>query len=178
MAAAALLGLGALWPLPVRAGLPAAKEDDLKAAYIHNFTKFVAWPAGSFRGESAPIVIGVMGNDGVVAALQRLVAGRSVSGRSLEIRRVEVASDLGALHVLYVAAARDAALANAALSLARHGLLTVGESDRFVAHGGTIRFVVHEDRLLFEINVAAAQRAGVTASSQLLKLARIVHKTP
>jgi hypothetical protein len=178
LAAALLLGLGVLLSSPIHAGLPAAMEDDLKAAYIHNFTKFVVWPAGAFENDVSPIVIGVLGNDSVTAALQRLVVGRTVSGRPLEVRSVAGSGDLAALHVLYVAAARDAALAGPATLLSRHGLLTIGESDRFVAQGGTIRFVVHDDRLLFEINMAAAHRAGVTASSQLLKLARIVHKTP
>jgi YfiR/HmsC-like len=46
--------------------------------------------------------------------------------------------------------------------------------DRFAEQGGLIGLRVEADKVRFDINVDAAQRTGLTMSSQLLKLARVV----
>ncbi len=53
-------------------------------------------------------------------------------------------------------------------------VLTVGETDRFAQSGGMINFVLEENRVRFEINVEAADRAGLKISSKLLELAHVV----
>ena len=37
--------------------------------------------------------------------------------------------------------------------------------------GGTIQFVLQEDRVRFEVNLNAARKSGIGLSSQLLKVA-------
>jgi hypothetical protein len=49
--------------------------------------------------------------------------------------------------------------------------LTVGDTDRFVETGGMINFVKEGKKIRFEINEAAAKRAGLRVSSKLLSLA-------
>jgi len=51
-------------------------------------------------------------------------------------------------------------------------VLTVGDGEGFIDEGGMIGLVRSGDRLQFDINQPALQRAGLRASSQLLKLAR------
>jgi hypothetical protein len=41
-----------------------------------------------------------------------------------------------------------------------------------------IQFVLDGNHVHFEINIAAAQRAGLKLSSELLKLARAVRRSP
>jgi hypothetical protein len=55
-------------------------------------------------------------------------------------------------------------------------ILTVGEAPGFAEHGGVIRFVLEDNRVRFEVNVAAAHQADLTISSRLLTLARIVQQ--
>ncbi|PYV15768.1 MAG: hypothetical protein DMG21_14080 [Acidobacteria bacterium] len=52
--------------------------------------------------------------------------------------------------------------------------LTVGESAGFAGLGGVINLTVEENKLRFEVNLDAAERAGLKISSKLLSLARIV----
>jgi hypothetical protein len=167
---------GAVLSLTAAAEASSAKEYELKAAYIYNFTKFTRWPQGSFAADTAPLVIGIVGNDDVARVLQRLVEGRTASGR--EVRVLVRTADEGAqgLHVIYIDSSQEPQLDKLAAALASPGLMTVGESERFMTLGGMVRFVVEGDRLAFEISTAATQRAGLSLSSQLLMLARIVHK--
>jgi hypothetical protein len=55
-------------------------------------------------------------------------------------------------------------------------VLTVGETDAFLERGGVIAFAMEGGKLRFSINAAAADRAGLKLSSQLLKLAVRVTK--
>ena len=55
--------------------------------------------------------------------------------------------------------------------LAGASTLTVGETEDFAREGGMITFHIEENKVRFEINAEAAQRAGLRISSQLLKLA-------
>ncbi|MGB7750059.1 MAG: YfiR family protein [Candidatus Acidiferrales bacterium] len=53
-------------------------------------------------------------------------------------------------------------------------VLTVGESDGFVQQGGMIGFLLVENKVRFEINLQAAERANLKISSRLLLLAKSV----
>jgi hypothetical protein len=61
---------------------------------------------------------------------------------------------------------------------ALHGapILTVSDIPDFVSRGGMIQFVLIDNRVRFEINVSNAERAGLTVSSQLLKVAVSVRR--
>jgi hypothetical protein len=52
--------------------------------------------------------------------------------------------------------------------------LTVGETEGFVGLGGIINLTVEGNRVRFEINQLAAQRAGLKISLKLLSLAKSV----
>jgi hypothetical protein len=152
------------------------KDSDLKAAYIYNFAKFAEWPPGSFSGDAASLVIGVLGNQAVASALERVVAGHTVNGHKVDVRAWSATASIAGIHVLYIDGSQDAHLDALTPALSTIGLLVIGESERFLSWGGTIRFVVAGDRLRFEVNTASAQRAGLTLSSQLLMLAKTVRK--
>jgi hypothetical protein len=53
-------------------------------------------------------------------------------------------------------------------------VLTVGDTEGFAERGGIINLVKDGNRLSFEINPEAAQRAGLVMSSKLLFLGKIV----
>ena len=59
-------------------------------------------------------------------------------------------------------------------ALQGQNVLTVGEDGAFTQCGGIINFVKEDNRVRFEVNVTAAERAGLKISSRLLALARIV----
>jgi YfiR/HmsC-like len=63
-------------------------------------------------------------------------------------------------------------------ALQGQSVLTVGEDGGFTQFGGIINFVKEDNRVRFEVNVSAAERAGLKISSRLLALARIVKSLP
>ncbi len=152
------------------------KEYQIKAAFLYNFTKFVEWPADHFATADAPIVIGVLGKNPFGDELGNIVQGRKVNGRAIVITAVVSATEVAAVDLVFVAAGEEPRLEGLVAVLHAHGVLTVGESPRFVALGGIINFVLEGDKIRFEIDTAAAERSGLRLSSQLLKLAAVVRR--
>src|ERR1700726_1031090 len=94
-----LHALGLLGVVPSNAGAAdgaaaaPAREYEIKAAFLYNFTKFVDWPAQTFANAAAPVVIGLLGAAPCVQARERLVKDRRVNGRTIVVRRIASAAE-------------------------------------------------------------------------------------
>jgi hypothetical protein len=58
----------------------------------------------------------------------------------------------------------------------KSAVLTVSDLPGFTGNGGMIQFMLRENKVRFEVNLTAAEKAGLTLSSQLLKVATDVRK--
>ncbi len=56
-------------------------------------------------------------------------------------------------------------------SLGATSVLTVSDLPRFTQRGGMVQFVLEGNRIRFEVNATAVERAGLALSSELLKVA-------
>lgn len=158
------------------AGPEVAKEYQVKAAFLYNFTKYVEWPDRCFAAADAPFVIGVIGRNPFGGELEKLVRGRSVAGRSIVAVQLTAIDPTTTLHLLFVATGEEKKIEPHMATLRRAGVLTVGESDRFTAIGGIVTFIRREDQVRFEIDAASAGTSGLKVSAQLLKLATAVRQ--
>ena len=170
--------LAAVAALSLTRGLGAQEtlEVDVKAAFLYNFTKFVAWPTPSAPTE--PLRLCVVSDDALRRSLERTIEGETIDGRRLESRVPSTPEEARSCHVLFVGQPdtdRDARLLAAVKDLP---VLTVSDSNDFARRGGGIEFVRENSRLRFDVNVPGAERAGIKVSSRLLKVARRVHESP
>jgi hypothetical protein len=152
-----------------------SKEQQLKAAFLYNFTKFIEWPARSFPDESSPIIIGLLDRNPFGDELDQVVKGRLVNGRAIVVRIVHTAEDAHAAHLLFVPEGEEGRLAVVPAGAA---LVIIGESRDATARGGVITFIHEGDKLRFEINIARAEQRGLRVSAQLQKLAAAVRRQP
>lgn len=164
----------ALVPTAAIAQQSGPSEYQVKAAFLYNFTKYVEWPDSAFADAGSPFVIGVVGRDPFGSALDRTVDGRTVNGRSIEVRRFRRAEDVSGAHILFVSDSESDRVAKIIEHLGNAHTLVVGDMDEFLERGGTINFLIEDSRVRFEINTDASDRAGLTISSKLLALARSV----
>ncbi len=179
----------ALWPMAILSAVLAvslaespgaalaqsqASEYHVKAAFLFHFVQLVEWPAGSLGNEINPVTLCTMGDDPFHGDLDDTLAGKSVGTRRLRVRHLKSAEDLQGCQVLFVSNA-DAARFGRLLEELKDGpILTVGESDGFVQRGGMIGFCLVDNKVRFEINLEAAERAKLKISSRLLLLAKTV----
>jgi hypothetical protein len=149
---------------------PASIPDEVRAAFLLNFAKFVEWPA--VKGEQAgPLTFCVIGKDPLAEALLRATWGKTIEGRSLVVRQLNDVVAARSCHVLFVSAAQQNRFAEIVAAVRVWSVLTVGESDEFLEQGGIINFFMEARRVRFRINSEAAVRAGLRISSKLLQLA-------
>jgi hypothetical protein len=141
------------------------QEEDLRAALVLGFARFTEWP-GPREGA---IVIGVYGRASLAAALERVSAGKTVNGRSVQVRQLRAGSPSAGCSILYYGRLPGPKLKEA-MAEPRGAVLTIGEDDRFLGAGGAVYLFEEDGRISFEANLAALQAASVTISSKLLRL--------
>lgn len=148
-------------------------EYQVKAAFLYNFAKFVEWPRRADRSLERTLVVGVLGRDPFGDALDAL-KGMEVRGRRVEVKRISRLEDARGCQILFISASERGRMAHILRYLHDLPVLTVADTDGFCRAGGMINLVHVGDKIGFEINAAAAKRAGIIISSRLLRLARTV----
>jgi hypothetical protein len=150
------------------------QEYDLKAAFLFNFAQFVEWPAQAFASPTAPIVIGVLGEDPFGSGLDEIVEGETVHEHPLVIRRYHSIAQIDSCQILFISLSESARLDQVLKALGHRSVLTVGEARDFTDRSGMIGFDLVQRRVRLRINLVAATDAGLTISSKLLRQAQIV----
>jgi len=157
---------------------PAAREYQIKAVFLFNFVQFVEWPPAAFTSASAPIRIGVLGDNPFHSALDEAVRGETVRERKVTVHYSRRLEELEGCHVLFVCASEKDRVGEILAGVDARAVLTVGETPDFARRGGVVNFYSDGNKVRFEINPQVGQRHGLRLSSQLLSLARIVGNPP
>ena len=152
----------------------APPEYMIKAAYLYNFAMFVEWPRDAFATPDAPVTIGIVGDDPFGPALELTMEGKRISKRPIVVRRLQSDQDLRGCHILFMGASESVRIGELASRVAGLPILIVGDASRLATRGATIKFIVEDNRVRFEVNVEAARRARLIVSSKMLRVAKIV----
>jgi hypothetical protein len=143
----------------------------VKAGFLFNFAKFTEWPTLS---SSATILMCVVGDERIAAALAETVRDQRISDHSLEVSRAQDSATWRTCHVLFIAETELRRSAVGLDTIRSVHVLTVSDAKDFSQTGGIIEFYIDSGKMRFAINVDAADRSGVRLSSRLLGLAKIV----
>lgn len=155
--------------------VPAAEPDLdlLKVGFIYNFTKFTEWPESRFAAAADPLKICATDRaplGGHLAKLElRLSQGRPI--RVLTGLRLE---ELAGCHVVVVTASEASLVGGMLEAVQGSPVLTVSDVRDSARRGVMIELVRSEDRFALRVNAAAARRARLVLSAQLLQLAKEV----
>lgn len=147
-------------------------EYQVKAVFLLNFAKFTQWPAAAFDSEQSSIVLGICGDDDFGEALSA-IEGKTAGGRKLAVRKLGKGGELHGCHILFISSSEKWRLQQILAELAGQPVLTVADMENFAEQGGIISLGNEGTKIKLTINLAAAQRAGLKISSQLLKIATI-----
>lgn len=151
-------------------------QDEVEAAYLYNFAKFVTWPATS---KTDVLSVCILGKDPFGATLDEIIAGEEIDGRHLAVRRLADEHSVQSCAILFIGESESSHLDRDLSAVSRLPILTVSDIPGFMEKGGTIQFVLQGNRVRFEVNLNAARKCGIVLSSQLLKVAtRVVGNLP
>jgi len=150
----------------------ATQEYQLKAAFLVNFARFITWPEQSFSPDRQDLTICVAGKNPFGNAL-RAVEAKKINGRTIKITAVDSLQKLPQCNMLYVSKSEEYKLDHLT-ALGQQPVVTVSDITGFIDTGGSIEFVMKEDRLSFSINHSALKQRGIQASAAMLDLAASV----
>jgi YfiR/HmsC-like len=146
-------------------------EYEVKATYLYNFSRFVEWPAQGRQGQSDSFAICVLGENPFGPALNATVAQETIAGKSVVARQISAPQDAVNCRVLFISSSEGTRLKEILTSLGTASVLTVSDLPKFTQRGGMVQFILEGNKVRFEVNSATAERAGLTLSSELLKVA-------
>ncbi len=151
-------------------------EVEVKADYLYLFSKYVEWPAPAFTDTNHPVVVAVLGDDALAAALERRVDGRATQGgRKLVVLRARRLADLDVCHIVFIGQGERGAVREIVEALRARAVLTVCDQDGLFAQQGLmIKFALSEGRVRFEVKIEPVERAGLSIHSEMLGAAKRV----
>ena len=161
--------LAALVVTPALRAQDATAENNVKAAYLYNFTKFIEWPATAI-GDRFRICI--VGDRLFSAAVDAIIAGESAQNRPLVRVEPQTTEEARACQILYLSRSEPERAARMLAAVRQAPVLTVGDGAQFLEQGGGIRFMLLDGRMRFDIATRPLDRAGLRVSSKLLRVAR------
>lgn len=165
----------ALWssvlsPEGITAPVPIT-ESQVKAAYLYNFAKFIAWPERSFTNADAPIEICVLDDPSFESTLKEIVYSHTVDGHPVQVVHVTAVAGAHDCHILFIPSMQAKQARALIEAIGNKRIVTVGETQGFLEEGGMIRFALQEGKVKFQVNLRAAAQSGVRISARLLSVA-------
>jgi len=154
-------------------GQSAPDEYRVKAAFLFHFAQLVEWPPESFAGGDS-FNLCVVGDDPFRGELENSLGGKSIGTRKIRVQHIKQNGEARGCQVVFVGRAEAKRVPGIFEELGSAPIMTVGENEEFLRQGGVIRFCLDENKVRFEINVGAAEKAGIKVSSRLLLLAKNV----
>lgn len=148
-------------------------DNQVKSAYVLNFAKFVDWPEGVVI-PGGDLMLCVLGRDVFGGALFDL-EGRAVKKHRIKvIRHNDASSYFGGCHLLVIGESESGRVAGILGRLGDAPVLTISGAANFAENGGAIGLTPHDNKVVFEINLATAKKARLRLPAQLLNLAHQV----
>jgi hypothetical protein len=157
---------------------PRPTDYDVKAVYLYNFGRFVEWPGKVEATQGGSFTVCVLGQDPFGPSLDTTLAGETIGGKTVIAKRISSAQESGNCQILFLSLTEGSRLNKIMADLDKKAVLTVSDMPQFVKSGGMIQFVLEGKKVRFEVNLTATQHAGLTLSSELLKVASVVRKNP
>ena len=159
---------------------PTARETDVKATFLFNFSQFVKWPDTAFSDGQAPFVIGILGTNPFGEFLETLVKNERAHGRPIVVKHFARVEESYGSHILFMSRSERDKLDSHLEKLKGRPILTVSETGerRFLRQGGIVGLVTESNRVRLRINLQAARTAQLAIDTKLLRLAEIFPPPP
>ncbi len=147
-------------------------EDEVKAAFVYNFAKFIEWPSGKINEH---INLCILGESPLGFSALKAIDGRTAQDKQLVTKLLNKSDELKDCHIVFIAASERTKVEKLLKAAHQQHALTVSDMAGFAEAGGIIGLVKEDEKIRFEINLFAAKEAGLMISSRLLSLALAIY---
>ncbi len=144
-------------------------QDQIRAFYIYNFTRYFIWPPESNTEE---FVIGVLGDGTIIDELTKMAKLRKVNGRTIKIEKFSLPSDIqDGCQILYVPYEFSNYLSDAMEKTSQSSTLIISNKDGLGKFGSTVNFTTDNGKPTFELNLDAVKKRNLKCAQQLKSIA-------
>ena len=147
-------------------------EYEVKAVFIYNLAKFIEWPDKSFDNSST-LTLYILGDDPFGSELDA-IRDKLIQGRRVVVKQIDSPDDLDNAGILFIPSSEKERLRNILKSISDLPILTVGDTKSFAQRGVMINFYLENSKIRFEINLEAANLAGLKISSNVLRMGTLI----
>lgn len=148
-------------------------QHEVRAAYLFNFGSFIRWNNQQSPSSSHFQYCVTDLYSPVSLALKVLLKGERVKGKPVKVRLVEYDSTLAGCQILYLEGIKPGAPAFLFHAEVTQGLLTVSDTEEFIEQGGMVALIAKDKKIFPVIHLQRLQKAGLQASSKLLRFSRV-----
>jgi hypothetical protein len=158
-------------------GLAQSVSTKDKALLVGLFLKSTDWPAGTFSGPQTPLILGILGQNPFGIYVQGF-ATNVVNRRPIVVKTFNTVEEVTECHLLFVSSSEDNNLARIQSALQNSNVLTMGETDEFIRHGGLIKVMglTPGEKYFFELNKKVLERSRLKIDPDLLDFGKPVAK--
>jgi len=150
-----------------------SKANQVKAVFLYNFTQFVVWPKHVFNNNTAPFVIGVLGENTLGSSLNEVIESEEVDQHPIVVKYyTSITPNIDECQILFIDKSFPA-VKQVIESLKGKPVLTVSDSENFTRRAGMLRFYIEGGKVRIEINQETSQKSGLEISSKLLRIATL-----
>ena len=142
----------------------------LTTEFIYNITKFVHWPNAAEGEQSDSITLCFANVERWQHQIKAQLQGKKSRRRQVITRFPDSPDQYQQCQLLFIGQSEHSRYFSAISNIPAQGVLTIGENDDFMQHGGMFRFFTQRNQLRFEVNPVAAEQAGLKISSKLIQL--------
>lgn len=144
----------------------ASESKALIAALNFNFAKYAGWP----DIDSKPAIQLCYFNDNVRQSFGGL-SNKQLFKKPVSVRQLHDIEEASECHLLFIDSTERGLLQRLFVHLRNKPVLTVSDIPGFTDEGGMIEILRVDNKLRFKVNLTRMQRADISLSSQVLKLA-------
>jgi hypothetical protein len=164
-----------------RGDTPASGRPDhvvrqIEAAYLYKFASYVEWPPEAFAGPDSNFTIALAGADALSDELEASLAGRTVNGRKVVVRRLRPGDPATDVQMLVIGELDARWARELYVAIKDHPVLTIAEPGAGTGFGSMISFTVVDDRLRFEVALRPIKPSRLKISALMLSAACKVEK--
>jgi len=153
------------------------KEYQIKAAFIYNFMKFIDWPKE--QAGKKVFTLGIVGKSPFGDAFDSIIK-KKIKDKELVLKQfggfeqLEKKGSIKECHLIFICASEKENIKQIIETVKDSSILTISDTAGFLESGGIINFLFENNKVRFEVNVTAAEKAKLEIRSKLLRLAKRV----
>jgi len=152
-----------------------ATEYQAKVDLLGKLTRFVEWPATSaVRNPRKAFVLGIVGRSPFGDELDQYFLRQLLKGKQVQVRYCRGPADFEGCDLLFICASEKVRLGSILARVQQRPVLTVADTPGFAQAGVMVGLLKEGEKLVFEVNPAAAKEGGFRFGSGFLQIARIV----